>query len=420
MNAFPSVPVGEVCVARPGTRDPGRKPDATFRYVDIAAVDNSAKKIGTAKTLLGRNAPSRARKVIRTGDVIVSMTRPNLNAVALVSPDLDGEICSTGFGVLRATDRILPEYLFHFVTSQPFVEAASGAVSGALYPAITESYLRSIPIPLPPIEEQRRIVDILNRAASIERLRAQASDHLLAFIPALFIKMFGDPVENPMGWPVRPLGEVLARIEGGWSPRCDDRVPQQCEWGVLKLSAVTTGTYDDSEVKALRADTESRPEIDVRDGDVLFSRKNTKQLVGACAWVRSTAPHRMFPYTIFRLVPDQVALEPAYLWGVLSQRAVRPAIERIATGAAASMVNISKGRLLGLAVPVPPIQAQKRFSDLASPSRASSHTADMAAETASALSRSLMSRLFHQVQHEAVESEHTGERMPPPAASALG
>ena len=71
--------------------------------------------------------------------------------------------------------------------------------------------LMSLPVPLPPLDEQRQIVGILNRAAKIERLRAQAADRLREFIPALFVKMFGDPVENPMGWIVEPLGNLVER-----------------------------------------------------------------------------------------------------------------------------------------------------------------------------------------------------------------
>ncbi len=90
-------PISEVTADKPGIRNPTNEPDKTFKYIDISSVDNKDKKIIKANELLGTEAPSRARKIIRAGDVIVSTTRPNLNAVAVVPQELDNEICSTGY-----------------------------------------------------------------------------------------------------------------------------------------------------------------------------------------------------------------------------------------------------------------------------------------------------------------------------------
>lgn len=85
------VRVGELCEEQIGTRDPRREPDKSFRYIDITSVDNVSKRIVTAKSLLGQDAPSRARQVINTDDVVVATTRPSLNAVALVPSELEWE-----------------------------------------------------------------------------------------------------------------------------------------------------------------------------------------------------------------------------------------------------------------------------------------------------------------------------------------
>ena len=80
-------------------------------------------------------------------------------------------------------------------------------------------------IPLPPLEEQRRIVDILNRAARIEALRARAAERLREFVPALFVKMFGDPVENPNGWHSKKLGS-LGTLDRGRSRHRPRNAPE--------------------------------------------------------------------------------------------------------------------------------------------------------------------------------------------------
>jgi type I restriction enzyme S subunit len=215
----------DVCETRTGTRDPTKKPDVAFRYVDISSVDNKNKIISRAGNVFGHAAPSRARQIIKSNDVLVSMTRPNLNAVAMVPGELDGEICSTGFAVLRSKETILPSYLFHFVRSREFVEATTSAVSGALYPAITASFLMSLRITLPPLDEQRRIVGLLDRAAEIRRRADAARTKARAIIPALFLDTFGDPATNPKGWPVKTLGN-LGELDRGRSRHRPRNAPE--------------------------------------------------------------------------------------------------------------------------------------------------------------------------------------------------
>src|SRR5207248_9224992 len=190
-NGWRWIRLADICEHKTDIRDPRVDPDATFRYVDITSVDNNTKRIVEAKTLLGKDAPSRARQVIRVDDVIVSTTRPNLNAVAFVPPDLDNQICSTGFCVLRALPELDPHYLFAFVQTSEFVWSLSGLVKGALYPAVTDEQVKAQLIPLPSLAEQERIAAILNdQIAAVERARAAAEEQLDAgkALPAAYVR----------------------------------------------------------------------------------------------------------------------------------------------------------------------------------------------------------------------------------------
>lgn len=232
------VPLSEVCVPRTGVRNPAERPDEPFKYVDISAVDNREKRITVPQTLLGRAAPSRARKVIRAGDVLVATTRPNLNAVALVPADLDDEICSTGFCVLRAGPHIHADYLFQFVRSGAFVQPLSDLVKGALYPVVNDSQVLALSVPLPPLAEQERIAARLaNELEIVERARAAAAQRLAAAeaLPAATLReVFGDPppfAASPLppsepiraGWEWHRLTS-LARLATGHTPsrRCSE------------------------------------------------------------------------------------------------------------------------------------------------------------------------------------------------------
>mgnify|MGYP000098943962 CR=1 FL=1 len=103
-NGWEVATIGDVTLPKVPQGAPEEK--STFTYVDISSVDNVAKRIASARSLVGKDAPSRARQHLAPNDVLVSMTRPNLNAVAKAPADLDGAIGSTGFDVLRCLELI--------------------------------------------------------------------------------------------------------------------------------------------------------------------------------------------------------------------------------------------------------------------------------------------------------------------------
>ncbi|WP_342135236.1 restriction endonuclease subunit S [Providencia rettgeri] len=132
-----------------------------FIYVDIGSINRELKLIENPQYLYGKNAPSRARKVIKVGDVIVSLARPNLNAVALVNEKYDDQIASTGFEVIHPI-KVQSKYIFGLVRSRHFIDTISGFVQGALYPAAKSRDVQSYEFPLPPLAEQKIIAEKLD------------------------------------------------------------------------------------------------------------------------------------------------------------------------------------------------------------------------------------------------------------------
>lgn len=207
--------IGEVCLPTSQT-DPARSGAETFRYVDIAGIDRDAKVISRAEVLSCADAPSRARKLLRVNDVLVSTVRPNLNAVAIVPEELDGEIASTGFSVLRANPALVhPKYLFYRTQHSEFVDFLTTNATGASYPAVTDGVVKRASLPLATPLEQGRIVELLDEAARLRRLRRNADAKAARIMPALFLKMFGDPATNPMRWRTKPLKLVADTSSGG-------------------------------------------------------------------------------------------------------------------------------------------------------------------------------------------------------------
>ena len=214
------VRLGDVCESRTGIRNPNATPDVPFQYVDIASVDNARKRIADVQTIQGKDAPSRARQVICTNDVLVATTRPNLNAVAKVPHELDNQICSTGFCVLRANQYADSDYLFSFVRHANFINSLTDLVKGALYPAVNDSQVLSQPIPLPPLAEQQRITGILKeQMAAVDKARAAAEARMAAVkvLPAAFLRQVFPRREQKLhtGWKWIKLDDVCKFVGGG-------------------------------------------------------------------------------------------------------------------------------------------------------------------------------------------------------------
>ena len=134
-----------------------------FTYIDITSINNVQYSIDNPKILKGKDAPSRAKKVVKQGDIVFATTRPNLKNIAIVNKDYINPIASTGFCVLRPIEtKLNNEYLFYFLTSQKVQELITPFIKGAQYPAISDKDLLSIKIPLPnSIKEQEKIVSTI-------------------------------------------------------------------------------------------------------------------------------------------------------------------------------------------------------------------------------------------------------------------
>jgi type I restriction enzyme S subunit len=140
-------------------------PADDFVYLDIGGVDRERKAFIEPKLVPLTEAPSRAKQKVRVGDVLVSMTRPNLNAVALVTQELHGAIASTGFHVLRSS-WLERGFLYYLVQTEDFVDAMCSVVQGALYPAVRPRDIDGFRFHLPPRPEQTRIVEKLEELLS--------------------------------------------------------------------------------------------------------------------------------------------------------------------------------------------------------------------------------------------------------------
>jgi type I restriction enzyme S subunit len=216
MSGLPSVAVGGIVASAANWMPERDDPNREFTYIDLTAVDQDAKAITGARKLPCAEAPSRARQMVSAGDVIVSTVRPNLNAVARVPPELDGATASTGFCVLRPRpDRLDSNYLFHWVRSPRFVGEMVRRAAGASYPAVTDRIVYESRLSIPPLPEQRRIAEILDKADKLRAKRRAAIAKIDTLTQSIFFNMFGDPAKVLTKWPIRKLGNLLDFLTSG-------------------------------------------------------------------------------------------------------------------------------------------------------------------------------------------------------------
>lgn len=165
------------CVAdiRKETRNPADKPDVSFRYIVISSVNTETGEVDEVQEIMGADAPSRARQVVHTDDIVVSTVRPTRGAIALIPEEMDGFICSTGFTILHPEEGVVPEYLHVALRLSTSLEQFGRRSSGSSYPAILENDVMETLIPLPKREIQERIAtEAARRRAKAKRLRADA------------------------------------------------------------------------------------------------------------------------------------------------------------------------------------------------------------------------------------------------------
>lgn len=364
MKTMVSRPLLELCDRSIQVHDPSLHPDSEFTYIDISSINSRTKTIEAPKLVRGASASVRARQVIRANDVLLSTVRPNLNSVAMVPAELDGEICSTGFCVLRCGPRLVPGYVFAFVQSHGFVEQLIELVQGALYPAVTEKQVFAVEIPWLPIAKQEEIARKFKVQIEAVRQAQDAARRQLEECAQLQNKLRMKACEQLESAAEIRLGDLIQSIETGKSIQTTEQIARADQLGVLKVSAVSWGEFRANEAKATEPDYTPVPHHRVKRGDVLISRANTVQLVGAIVRTDRDHPYRLLSDKTLRLILDESKCDPDFIVEVMRLPDARGHIESNATGTSDSMRNISQDTIRTTPIRLPSLPEQRRIAGM--------------------------------------------------------
>jgi type I restriction enzyme, S subunit len=288
------------------------------------------------------------------------------------------------------SSEILPDFLFWFLLSHGHEIERMG--TGATVKGVTLNDIRAIRMPLPPMPEQRRIVDILSRAESIIHLRRKAQKKAAELIPALFLDMFGNPATNPKGWPEKTIDEV-ALVQGGLQVS-KTRQSLPIEMPYLRVANVYRTHLDLSEIKYIRL-TEvelKRVLLNPRDLLVVEGHGNPAEIGRVGIW-NGSIRECVHQNHLIRIRCRFDMINPAYLWAMLNSASGR--LQLLQHGKTTSGLNtISVTEVKSVRVMLPPIDLQNRFECLVEECHSIQSQQTAATEKTEATFDALLSRTF--------------------------
>ncbi|MEY3976225.1 MAG: HsdS1 [Pseudomonadota bacterium] len=351
----PQVPLGEICQFI-GGGTPSKKVTRYFGgSIPWATVkDFKGFRVSeTAESITEQAVSDSATNIVDAGTVLL-VTRVGLGKVAIadrrlaINQDIKG---------LTPNSRVLPEYLFWFlVFKAPEIERMG---VGATVKGVTLQDLRAIKIPVPLLDDQRRIVDLLSRAEGIVRLRREAQQKAAELIPAIFIDMFGDPASNPDTWPRHPLS-AMAEVISGVAKGRKLEPAEAVELPYMRVANVKDGYLDLTEVKTIEIKRSEVEKLLIRPGDLLMTEGGDPDKLGRAALWTGELEACVHQNHVFKVRSDDARLSPAYLRALAGSpygKAYFLSVAKKTTGIA----SINKTQLSAFPVPLPPLPLQRTF-----------------------------------------------------------
>lgn len=396
-NTWPLLPLAEVCEINPrlGERK-SISTDLPVSFVPMAAVDETHGHIAVREIRTYQEV-AKGYTAFKEGDVLFARITPCMeNGKAAIATGLENGMGfgSTEFHVLRCRPTVLPEYVFHFVRREGFRRSAKASFTGtAGQQRVPADFLKGALISVPPLDEQHRIVDILNHAASIRRLREEARAKAREIIPALFVEMFGDPATNPKGWDACIIDDLFAVKGGKRLPKGDAYSERPTQYRYIRGTDIGPNQIcEDTLLYLTKAVQSTIARYVVDPGDVVITIAGK---IGVAAPVKQSLAGVNLTENAAMLKPkDRTRTDPVFISSMINSEYVQKQIE-VLTGRV-TIGKLALERAKTLRILLPPLALQQEFAERVAEVEGISTLNDRAATAAEQMAQSLLAQVFGQ------------------------
>jgi type I restriction enzyme, S subunit len=340
------------------TINPSKQPDVEIEYIDVSSVNRDTLSIQQTSILLGSEAPSRARRLVHTGDVIFATVRPTLKRITVIPETLDGAVCSTGYFVLRPTDEVLSRYLFYYLQGQRFSNEMESLQRGASYPAVSDKDVKEHNMLLPSLSEQQRIVSILDKVFEEISNSIYHTDLNLKSANEMLSRGIDQAFSNKDAWIEQQFGDVCNFVRGPFGGSLKKAYFVDEGYAVYEQSHAI---YDQFETVRYFIGEEKFREMqrfELKSGDLIMSCSGT---IGKIAIVPNGIRPGIINQALLKLTPNEL-IRPEFLKYWMRSMDFQAAIKLHSGGAA--IQNIASVKILKqIKIYLPSLEVQKQIID---------------------------------------------------------
>ena len=275
------------------------------------------------------------------------------------------------------------KFIYYFLQSDAFKTYVAENNRGGTQKFLSLKDIRNMDIPALPYEKQLEICVVMDKVSELIALRKEQLAKLDQLVKSRFIELFGGLERTTT------IARYISELRGGKSLAGTE----PCKNKVLKTGAATFGWFDPEQYKYLPTDYEPLPEHKVETGDVIISRMNTPELVGACSYVFDAPEDMYYPDRLWKAVLKENT-NPIFLWQLLWDRDIRKAIKESSGGTSGTMHNISKANLLAIKCMDAPIELQNEYAEFVKQTDKSKSAIQASLDKLELLKKSLMQQYF--------------------------
>lgn len=371
-------------------------PNGDVRLLQLADIGDGEYRNRSERFLTSEKAAQLRCTYLKPGDIMLARMPDPIGRACIFPGDEKPCVTVVDVCIIRPDpNQVYNRWLLHHINSPQFRFLISRFTTGTTRKRISRGNLAKLPFTLPPLEEQRRIAAILDKADALRRQRRAALAKLDTLLQATFLHMFGDPVTNPMGWPVQPLTAV-ANLKGGFAFKSRDYESEGIP--LIRIGEVNRRDFDSQNSIFIPTDFKTKlSRFIVRNGTILMSLTGTtgKDDYGNAVVLDGVRDEYFLNQRVAAIATKTSSMTDTYLCQFLQA----PMVKRQLTGKSRGIrqANISNADILRLRVPSPPVFLQEKFEAI---------TQNLKQQEAKFIdSISVLDTLFHSLQQRAFRGD---------------